>query len=733
MTAAQINAALESVESTYQGLPHTGVDADLQALAADMTASGTFSSATVTPGGIDATFPNGRHALVFADRLADLAGPLYAAVSGPRLAGPQPRGRTAWMPGPFATNQPVLSGANAHEVAFLVNESDNHAFTPQRQIDFGKAFSNDGFTPANGYGVDVLDVNLENIATLGTGHTLDFLDIATHGMVDDGLGYDMVSTTPISDATLQTYAADIAAGNIKPDVELYSGGAPWLYTLAFDGTYLTEHLHFNPGAIVDNQSCYGQSPVLLRGLGLDQILHASGVGRYIGWSDEVQGADADQSDAFLFDRLLGESSPSITGLNQYAAQHTPPQRPFPLDQIQDAMNDEVRASGPIEPWPYSVNATYSESVDATPNPRESGLIADLVVTDYGAEGQPNAPIEYALPSISRLVADEQNAQLDIFGAFPSTPGTVAIASTAGTATPAPVSWTTTEVIVPLSATGAGANGLVTVTDAGIASNAVPLTEWTGQITYSANGSLSNWDGDSGSGFFTLQGVFNATLRADVHPTVVTIDASPVPQTFAFTGLVPGSSGALTAGSGTFTSDNSQGNSCKNCTITLDLADPQPTMVPQPLSSGSANAFYILPETGPTPPAGVSVPSPPANCNAGLPGPAPSNTNPQKFCGFLYYNVNNPVTCSGNTNYCSLVNGPLMDELPLNLGVDYFAPGFTLAMDPIYYRLTFTSPQQTLDLSPFDEPSTGTASLTGTFLAPQSAPGNTTPASRVRRF
>ena len=713
MSAAQLNAALNNVGAYYETLPHVSVSADLQSVAGEMTASGTFSSAVVTQGGIDARFPNGMEAMIFADRPDDLSGAFDVVEARAR---------------PLATIAPApLSAPNRHEIAFLVDDSGDRAFNPTRTAAFAAAFPAVGFTAANGYGVDALSISLGNIQALGSGHPLDFLDINTHGSVGYNPAgvYWMMSTTQITDAALATYSADIKAGRVVPSLGDFGNLGP---TFGFNAAFLAEHLTFNAGAIIDDMACNGQNPEVTSGL---QQLSSQGVGRLIGWDRPVEAMDSDQTDAFLLDRLLGEQSPSTTGLNAYAVQHAPPQRPFPLDQVEVAMTNELRAGpldDPLVGPPYTTYAVSDPSRNKLPR-----YYTHLIITDYGGESVANPPIEYALPSISHVVADEVNGQLDILGTFPATPGTVTITNASGSATPAPASWSTNEVIVPLPSNGAGSYGMVSVTNAGITSNAVPLTEWTGRITYSANGSLSNWAGDTGSGSFSLQGVFNAILRADVHPTVVTIDASPVPQMFAFTGLAPGSSGALTAGSGNFTSDNSQGNSCKNCSITLGLVNPQPTMVPQPLSSGSANAFFVLPETGPTPPAGVSVPSPPANCNAGVPGPAPSNTNPLMFCGFLYYNVNNPITCTGNANYCSIANGPLMDELPLNPGVDYLAPSFTLTMDPIFYRLTFASSQQALDLDPFGEPSTGTASLGGTFQAPQSAPGSTTPAFRLRRF
>jgi hypothetical protein len=304
---------------------------------------------------------------------------------------------------------------------------------------------------------------------------------------------------------------------------------------------------------------------------------------------------------------------------------------------------------------------------------------------------------------------------------------VTIANPSGTLTPAITSWSPSEIIVALAPSGAGAYGLVTATGAGIASNAVPLTEWNGQITYAASGPLSSWAGDSGSGSFALQSVFNVSLRADVHPTVVTMDASPEPQNLYFANAAPSSNGALTSGSGSFTSDNSSGNSCQGCSITLALASPQPTMIPLPTAT---NAFFVIPEAGATPPAGVSVPSPAPGCNSGQTGPGPGGTSPYTLCAFLYFTVSNPVTCAGNASYCSIVNGPLADELALSPGTDYLAPSITLDYDPVFYKLTLSAPQLQLDLDPFGNPGSGTASITGTFTV-QSPPSLTGVSARHR--
>ncbi len=634
MTAAQIQTALEGVQTYYLTLPHTSVETDLQTVAAHLTASGVFSSATITSGGIDATFSNGIEALIFADRPDDLSGTFDASRTRRPVDG---------------VRASAVSARNAHEVAFLVNESGDRAFVPQRQGVFGAAFTAAGFTAASGYGVDVLDTSLENLITLGDGRGIDYLDIATHGMVDKLGSYLLLSTTQITDTSLQTYAADLLAKRVRVGVPLYDepfATLRLLPTFAFTGDFVTEHLTFNAGAIVDNQSCWGQSI----GGNFGQLLSRAGVGRYIGWTRPVLSTDADATDAFIFDRMLGEQSAGATGLSNYASQHTPPQRPFPLDAIQTAMSVEQRDNPLQEPAPQY---TYAQSIA---NKRFPSL---LVITDYGGESVAHPPIEYSLPSIQRLVADDTNGALDIFGAFPATPGAVSITNGAGTMTLTPTKWTTGTIIVPLPAAGAGANGLVSVTAEGLTSNAVPLTEWSGKITYSTNDSIATWDADNGSGAVALTGVFNVAFRADVHPTVVAVDTTAEPQSLAFTSVTPGSSGALSSGSGNFTSSDAQSNFCRSCGIKLGLVNPQPTMVP---AVTSQNQFFVVPEGSQATPGPFSVPSPAPGCNDGQPGPGRANSN--TLCAFLYFAVNNPATCTvtaGNPSYCGAVVGLLSDE------------------------------------------------------------------------
>lgn len=724
-TAAQINTALQGVWNAYQTLPHTSVQSDLTALANQMTSSGTFSSATVMPDGISATFPSGLEVIIAADQPDDLA-PAGGTTSAGRRAHAVLRPGSARQPlatprpTPTPTAPPVFSAPTGHAIAFLVNESGDEAFTPSRQMDWGNAFRAAGFSAANGYAVDVGDINLENIAALGAGRSFDYLDISTHGIIDTTRGqYYLLSTTKITDEAMETYAADLVAKRVTIGLPLvwnqFQTEENVLGTFLFTPDYLTAQLHFNPGAIVVNTSCNGQQTLS----DAAQVFRQAGVGRYFGWSKKVGAWDADVTDAYFIDRLLGEQN--ANQMSAYVFQQSPPQRPFPMDQIQTAMTSEVRKTPLDRPFNESgeLDLTYAQSFTG----------ATLIVSDFGGEQLTGAPVEYALPSIARIVADEPDAQLDIFGRFPSTPGTVTIAGVPGTVTLAPRSWTTSEVVVTLPASGPGSNGLVTVTAAGIASNAVPLTEWTGTLTYGASGSLASWGGDNGSGSFNLQAAFNVAVRADVHPTVVTIDATPAPQAFAFTGLVPTSNGALTAGSGTFQSDDSAGNNCKNCAIVLGLASPQPVMAPNVLGT---NQVFLVPEPAASPPAGIAVPSAAPGCNAGVPGVAPSGRTTAPLCAYLFFNASNPVTCSGTAAYCSLATGPLSDELGLDPGTDFLAPSLTLTIDPVSYAVTVAAPKLTLNLDPFGEPGSGTATIAGTFQSPFSPPTSTTAASHRRR-
>ena len=716
-TVAQITTAMQGVQTTYQGLPHTNLGNDLSTLAASMVSSKAYRSAIVVPGGIAAKLPDGTPVLVFADRTEDVGGPSASA-----------RLRPAYAPHRFDA---PLSGPNAHEIALLVNETDTSgAFVPTRQFAYGNAFAQSGFGASTGYGVDAVDVTLANIAAIGSGHPIDLLGLATHGVIgsdpDNPLAtntyYAWLSTTPLDPSVVTQYQPDYNAGNLISAMylTLQKQTIP-LPSYAFTPTFLTEHVHFNPGAIVDNQSCWGQSPIIASNV--QGVLQAANVGRYIGWTKEVAGNDADQTDAFIFDRMLGEQSPSVTGLQGYANQRTPPQRPFPLDDIETAMGAETRNS-PIQA-PTNEPYTLSDvkiAINASAPPSADGTAARLIITDFGGESVPNAPIEYSLPSISQLQVNEtpSNGILTILGSFPTVSGNAQITAASGTYPLTPTAWATDHVTVTLAKGGNGSAGLVTVfygtPGSGnsnlIASNAVPLTQWSGTLEYDESDQLSTLGGQAGSGTGALQTMFNIDFRADVHPVVPQIDFSPVPQNLTFTSIEGDSFATITAFNGTFTTSSST-----PYTATFALVPNGPIMVPAPT---------------PLPPSSFDIgalPGQPPACNNGLPGPQSGPTN--VFCPSVGFKSQNTGSCSDDDSggLC-----PLAFYSPaVGFGLPSGGVGglLTFTMDPASYAISVTS--TTANFVRTESTATfggvGTASMSGSFQPPFQPPTSVTPAFR----
>jgi hypothetical protein len=696
--------ALQSAQTFYQSLPHTSLTSDLSALAAQMVSSGTFKTATVVPGGISATLPDGTPALVFADRAENLGG---GTASVRRAA------RSAIRP----RVQP-LSPANSHESAFLINTIPQTAFTPSRQQAFADAFSAT-LGLASGYEADDLDVSLDNIVALGTGHPLDFLDISTHGLIggaSPNIQYYWLSTTTDDATSEMTYAADISAQRVVSGIALTlsQGQFQSLPALAFTPNFLTAHLTFNPGAIVDNESCFGQSPLVA--VTVQGILQAAGVGRYYGWTKEVDGNDADETDAFIFDRMLGEESPGVTGLDTFVNQFTPPQRPFPLDQIDGVLASETRSTKIQSPQ----NESYLVSdkgfaVNLTAPPIADGTKAKMIITDFGDEGLANAPIEYGLPSIEEMqVAETPSAgTLTILGAFPTAQGTVQITDANGVHALPVTTWMTNVVVATLPAGGTGSAGTVEVlSSGGVPSNAVPLTQWSGQLTYTENDSIPNLSGQSGSGSGTI---YNLVFRSDVHPTVTAIDTPAQPQNLYFNGPQGISIGHVTAFTGMFTTDDGM----NSATFSTNAAAPPLLVGVPPLPSAT---FDIGAVTGQ-----------PASCNNASPGPQSGPTN--VFCpgtGFV----------SANAGLCTDTNGMLCPTGSLSgFGsprVNFSYPGMSegglliLTMDPATYAITVSSVPGNFTGGHFGgQGRPSTASMSGTIGAPVSPPTATTPASRRR--
>jgi hypothetical protein len=606
-------------------------------------------------------------------------------------------------------------------------------------LDFGTAFTNAGFTNAAGYGVDVVDINLPDIILMGHAHPLDFLVLATHGMVaqlmtatgPSGPPFDaMMSTSSVSDPTIaQGYAQDIAAHNLLPAVYLTtssSGGS--LPTYAFTHTFLTEHLVFNPNALFYNGSCLGANSLTLQST--TTLLQSAGVGRYLAWDKSVGIRDLEQTLAFMIDRILGEQSPSVTGLDQFVPQQTPPQRPFHLDDVQTAMQSEDR-NGPAYPSENDAECappptTYTESnVCYAPNslaPPTGTLQATLQLTDLGAEQASNPPIVYLMPSITTMSVAESatNGILTINGDFPYVPGGVVITDSAGAHLMTPSNWTAHQVTVTIPSSGAGSAGNVQVlaTDAlpSIASNQAPLTQWTGTLTYQENDTVSSMGGSDGTGGGSLTAQFNITFRSDVHPFEAEIDSAAEPQNLYFGNVEGNSTAAVTALEGSFTSAEA---TSPPPTATLSLPSSA-SMTPHalPLSAG----YFIV----------GAFPGQPSPCNNGSPGPEGNQGN--VFCpGFGYFGpeVAECVADPSDSGLCG-DEGALFSPAGSFGASSLLDPGLVVfTMDPATYAITVTSAQTDFTRTFRGDAWPAQATVTGSINAPSYAPTTATPALRHR--
>jgi hypothetical protein len=723
VSLATISTTTAASQNYYETLPHTDLQSDLSALAAYISSTQPGASASVTPGGVVVMYSDGTTLVLFADRL-DNAG-AAAAAQAPSAA--------ANLPFHIANDEMhlqretlPLSDPSAHEVAFLINTADTTgAFNPIRQQAFAGAFS--PVLAGGPYSVDDLDVSLENILALSSGHPIDYLDIATHGLVVEVTPlvpyYVNLSTTQVTSGNLVTYAADIKAGRLIYGTMLVCAGCtnftPGQPYYAFTPDFLTAHLTFNPGAIVLNNSCWGQSPLVAAAVVAS--FQSAGVGFYLGWTKEVNGDDADETDAFLIDRLLGEQVSS--DLNKMVAQDTPLQQPFPLSNIITTINALIR--NPSDPLNTGVLETYAlsdagYSINASYEPTADGTAARLIASFLPNSSLATAPIEYSMPSLFQMQVAESatSGTLTLLGAFPSTPGSVVINCQAGGSGLPVTSWSATQITATLPAAGTCSSGEITVVSSDdISSNEVPLTQWSGQLTYTEQDTIPTLSGVAGSGTGTIQALYTLSFRADVHSFAQTIEAAAVPQNLTISGPIGSSTVVVTKFEGDFTTSDG------SATATFSLLPSAPAMTPvysQPVPDG---LFGIAAYSGQ-----------PASCNNGLYGPQPGPTN--VFCPATGFRSVDVGTCTDS-------DGTLCPDEAFSPAVGFSVPGgnegglLVFTMDPMSYVISVSSTPGVFSGGHFggtDRPST--ASMTGTIQAPSSPPAPlpaTSTASAPRAF
>ena len=228
---------------------------------------------------------------------------------------------------------------------------------------------------------------------------------------------------------------------------------------------------------------------------------------------------------------------------------------------------------------------------------------------------------------------------------------------------------------------------------------MPLTQWNAALTGTENAFWPQMIDIGGSGTGTITTSYSVDFRADVHPTVATIDTAPVPQNFAFSAVEGDSTAHINSITGSFLS--SDGTS----SATFSLNDPGSLSVhPPPFS----NTFDIGANSGQ-----------PSNCNSGIPGPgaAPNNV----FCPALGFAAPNAGTCDDDPP------GDLCESALWNVSgaINGAASGdgtLMLTLDPSDYSLSVSSTSANTTTAMFESfHGTISGGVTGTVDMPVSPP------------
>jgi hypothetical protein len=260
---------------------------------------------------------------------------------------------------------------------------------------------------------------------------------------------------------------------------------------------------------------------------------------------------------------------------------------------------------------------------------------------------------------------------------------------------------------------------------GIASNAVPLTAWSGKLRYSETDQLTQLSGKNGSGTGNVTVDYNMTIRSDVHPTVQKIDTAPVPQNFFFFNPEGNSTATVSNYSGTFVSDDGK------VVSTYSLLPTLPALTPAlpPLMPGTFEVRSFVEGTQPSP------------CNNGLPGPQASpgpGTNSGTLCPITgWYLQDGGLVCSDSGDNAGCPGITLYDQLG-SYGAGFDAGGLlSMTLNPSTYAISVSGTSSAYDSIHFGGQSGGSlhpaiASMSGSFGAPMYAPVAMTGTSSVRR-
>ena len=711
-----------SIQAHWHAAPRgSDVNASLQSLAAYIKTQPAFTDAGLSAGTVWATLADGQPVEFFTDRLAD-----YSAL---RPAGW--RVRTSQRPLQTAGRGPSATGAG-HRVVYLFNDLGDPAFTPARQVAFTQAFTDAGYT--NQFAVEYGSIALENISAPAP--PSDYVNVAAHGgnayNVFAGRElYTLGSTTLVTQSNYYQYLPEVRAGRLVYSSVLTdpSDSTITAISYAFTSAWLVSHMQFTPGAVFVNSSCLGAN-VYPAGQAFIQDLQNAGVGVYLGWTKVVSGVDADETEAYIVDRLVGGPN----GLGAYVdPPQASPQRPYQVRDILSVLSSKKRTNpirgsrGALPTVPLDTS-TQQKAVDLNSAllPAADGPSAKFVATGDLASSNPVVPL--VPPTIAHMTVDEAASPLPtltIDGEFSPVAGSVAIGGSSGTYLPV-ISWSTQEIVAQLPLSGPQSGPVIAV-ETGVPSNAVPLTMWSTTYTLTKKYALSDgYSGPPGSGSFAYSATLNVDLRADVHDFTTQVDGSLSQPDFvalpmrSSTGTISGASGSWHSSAGDPVDVSFTGVGTATLTpVTTSLAANAPL----------GDWFSISPSA-------MEAPAIQAGCNRGSAFDS-GDAHPGVYCTSIQAFAQRIATCSDNQNgyYC----GSSGQNAPLGGGFDTAMYGtdaigaFGLNLDPSYHLVPIIVPPTDPNANSLFYNFKANAQTTWAVTAgdPVAPPNNLTPAN-VRR-
>jgi len=448
-------AALDAVNARFSALHRADGTVDTASLSAYISSRPEFASAGVTSGGlVFGFFKDGRVLAVFTNLKPD---PTLQEVAPPIPPGAKNRETTGDVP-PLEQMRVVqnLGAGFSNPTSDIVSwtAAKGYSSVPDSMdVEEMKSWSGDGVVFINTHGGKFPFKSQNDLHAA-------LLTATPHTIGGDAKYKADLTPDPTTGVPLLGY------GTADFSVDAQGHATSATNYMVFGG-WIQKYLHFASDSLVLVQACDGAGTSdLVNGF------FAAGAGVYAGWSDTIDTNDGGKATRYAFDRMLGA--------NQYKPE-SPPQRPFEYPAVKTDMAkkglDHSKGTADDNGTQTSFNAEFTFQA----NPR--GTVFTLLA-----------------PTIRYLSVDEQKNELTLTGLFGTDQDAAQI--TVGGTQVAIKQWGFDSIVADLPPDLAG-DVVITVHDH--QSNAVPLTQWVGDVNFTETDNA-----------FTVEIDTHVEFRADLH-------------------------------------------------------------------------------------------------------------------------------------------------------------------------------------------------------------------------